>query len=150
MKATPAKAHTASQSMQPHKYARLDSLRWLAAFAVGMGHSFQSFHYARPHKSPAHFLGTTLFNGAYAVDLFFVLSGFVLLNAIDELNFPSYLGYLARRFLRIYPAAWSSLILAWGTLVVLHPGADLQPTLCSHWILHIINPPDFFQSDVGP
>lgn len=81
-----------------------------------------------------------IFNGDYAVDLFFVLSGFVLINMIRGFSGAHYAAYLARRFLRLYPILWASLILAYlaHRLVVSRaiPCADL-----SYWICRYVTAP---------
>ena len=103
-----------------YKYQNLDALRWIAAFSVGVGHAFLCFNVNRRLPEAAHFYGTMVFNGAYAVDLFFVLSGFVLINATSELSLETYIGFLSRRFIRIYPAAWMSLALSGVAIAIVH------------------------------
>jgi peptidoglycan/LPS O-acetylase OafA/YrhL len=103
-----------------HKYRELDALRWLAAFAVGMGHAFLCFSVKGVVPEVPYVLGTMICNGAYAVDLFFVLSGFVLINATTSLGVRTYMGFIVRRAIRIYPAAWVSIALSVGALMIAH------------------------------
>ena len=98
--------------MVRHKYSSLDSLRWVAAFSVGMGHALGFSVVYGKYQTDLISSARCIFNGAYAVDFFFVLSGFVLINQIRHMSPRAYTGYTARRFLRLYPAAWGSLLLA--------------------------------------
>jgi peptidoglycan/LPS O-acetylase OafA/YrhL len=121
-----------------HQYKRLDSLRGLAALSVGVGHAFLCVHFSQGYAlvSAAH----GIFNGDYAVDLFFVLSGFVLTGMVRGFSGAHYAAYLGRRLLRLYPLLWASLIVAYvvQTLVVDHapPCGNL-----SAWICRLITPP---------
>ncbi|HEV2270706.1 MAG TPA: acyltransferase [Steroidobacteraceae bacterium] len=121
-----------------HKYQRLDSLRGLAALSVGVGHAFLCVDFSQGSSLQTAALG--LFDGDYAVDLFFVLSGFVLVNMVRGFSGAHYAAYLGRRLLRLYPLLWASLIVAYVTqaLVVAHAPscADL-----SYWICRLITPP---------
>ncbi len=124
-----------------HKYKELDALRWLAAFSVGMGHAFLCVMVDGNVPKIPHVLGTMLFNGAYAVDLFFVLSGFVLINATKSRGILAYLGFLARRALRIYPSAWMSLSIAVAALVIAHRLSGYHSSWVSPWIDSLLGVP---------
>lgn len=93
-----------------HKYKRLDSIRGLAAFSVGIGHAVLCVPFAKESWWSFGILG--IFNGYYAVDIFFVLSGFVLTNMVREFSGPTYAAYLGRRLLRLYPPLWIALGIA--------------------------------------
>jgi len=126
-----------------HKYKRLDSIRGLAALSVGVGHAalFAQF----PKQSWWRFGLLGVFNGHYAVDVFFVLSGFVLTNMVREFSGPAYAGYLARRLLRLYPPLWATLIVAYAAqALVTARGWSCGSTL--HWGCHFISkgPPRFY------
>jgi peptidoglycan/LPS O-acetylase OafA/YrhL len=121
-----------------HQYRRLDSLRGLAAFSVGAGHAFLCVQFCRGSgwETAAH----GIFNGDYAVDLFFVLSGFVLTNMVHGFSGPHYAAYLGRRLLRLYPLLWATLIVSYvtQTLIAAHAPA------CGHlsvWICRLIAQP---------
>ena len=62
------------------------------------------------HGSPLRATVLGLFNGNYAVDMFFVLSGFVLQNMLTGAGFIHQLAYWVRRLIRIYPLLWVSLL----------------------------------------
>jgi peptidoglycan/LPS O-acetylase OafA/YrhL len=127
-----------------HKFARLDTLRWLAALSVGIGHAFLCFNFSLSTYSVSHsfwdphFWGTLVFNGAYAVDMFFVLSGFVLINSLKQMNKYSVFGFLIRRITRIYPAAWISMVLAICAFFIWHQNNGNIHPFISGWILGLI------------
>lgn len=83
-----------------HRYNFLDSSRGLAAFVVLLAHTIKTF-------SPENFNSpfNLLWDSEAAVLYFFVLSGFVLTESLLEkkLSLHSYLNYLSRRLLRIFP-----------------------------------------------
>jgi len=117
--------------------AELESLRFVAAFCVAYAHSwaYLSQGVNRAHLDPLMFQifdqGYTLFNGQAAVDLFYVLSGFVLGRALDRHDGMSPRGWLVfmwRRFWRILPTHWFTLIAATGYVaLVIAPWAPMVP-----------------------
>lgn len=121
-----------------HKYQRLDSLRGLAALSVGVGHAFLCVSFAKDSAVQAAALG--IFDGDYAVDLFFVLSGFVLVNMVRGFSGPHYAAYIGRRLLRLYPLLWASLIVAYVTQALVLAHAPSCGNL-SYWICRLIRPP---------
>ncbi len=72
-----------------HRYAALDAMRGLAAFAVVV------YHLQRPYAPSAY----------VAVDFFFVLSGFVIAKAYSEklAGGMSVLSFMKARYRRLYP-----------------------------------------------
>ncbi|UZT95431.1 MULTISPECIES: acyltransferase family protein [Pseudomonas] len=106
---------------------RLESLRGLAAICVAVGHSLIWLRFI---TEPAIWVKSVfdvngiqasiaraliaVFSGAAAVDLFFVLSGYVLAQSISRRNIDVFalVEYSVRRLLRIIPAYWFSLVLA--------------------------------------
>ncbi|OIR03145.1 glucans biosynthesis protein [mine drainage metagenome] len=102
------------------RFIELDGLRGLAAFSVFLGHSIGMMKGTEAidalYASPFHIL----WDGAGAVDLFFVLSGFVLaLPYFYKVENPKYLQFCIRRAFRLYPAFWLALVLSlalrvWG------------------------------------
>jgi peptidoglycan/LPS O-acetylase OafA/YrhL len=121
-----------------HKYQRLDSLRGLAALSVGVGHAFLCVNFSQDSSLQTAALG--IFDGDYAVDLFFVLSGFVLVNMVRGFSGAHYAAYLGRRLLRLYPLLWTSLIVAYVTQAVVVAHAPLCGHL-SFWICRLIRAP---------
>ena len=121
------------------RYGELDGLRGLAALAVFLSHvslmlPAPSF-FERAALTPLH----VLWDGAAAVDLFFVLSGFVLAlpfvgDTARELSYPA---FMLRRALRILPAYWASLLLALVVRDMLYAPAgltDLTPWSQQFWL----------------
>jgi peptidoglycan/LPS O-acetylase OafA/YrhL len=82
-----------------------------------------------------------IFNGDYAVDLFFVLSGFVLINMVHGFSGAHYAAYLGRRLLRLYPPLWATLIVAYLAHAFIAAHAPPCGNL-SGWICRLITPPD--------
>lgn len=121
-----------------HKYQRLDSLRGLAAISVGVGHAFLCVDFSQDSALQTAALG--IFDGDYAVDLFFVLSGFVLINMVRGFSGAHYAAYLGRRLLRLYPLLWASLIFAYVTHAFVVTRAPACADL-SVWVCRLIRPP---------
>lgn len=80
--------------MTTRHYPQLDGLRGVAAAAVALGHAASNL------GSPIAFQNTAL-----AVDLFFTLSGFVLVHAYGEAirRDGSFIRYIKARLVRLYP-----------------------------------------------
>lgn len=81
-------------------------IRFLAATAVIWTHSFGAVHRAL-QEPVARTFGITA--GDVAVDVFFVLSGFLVTRSLDGKTLPQ---FFWARAMRIYPALWTSLILS--------------------------------------
>jgi len=85
------------------RFPELDLLRFLAACAVML------FHYTylgpRDHSCPAsfHFLAQVFKYGYLGVDVFFILSGFVILLTAYE---KDAIAFTIARMIRLYPAYW--------------------------------------------
>ena len=123
-----------------HQYERLDSLRGLAALTVGIGHAVLSLNFST--GSPVRALVLGLFNANYAVDMFFVLSGFVLQNMLTGFTIEHNVAYWLRRLARIYPLLWASLFAgAAAAAIAQHFGPPGPSVVFSNWILHLITAP---------
>ncbi len=105
----------------PGSIAALDGLRGIAILLVLFRHGVRPFY--DPQQSAFGFLGwdamTPMVNGWAGVDLFFVLSGFLVSHHIlkrwsAEFHFSELREYLVKRILRIVPAyyAWLFVIVA--------------------------------------
>ncbi len=93
-----------------HRFLELDSLRGLAAFAVVMAH-FQAATSQVPHPLfvvVAHTLGS----GSAAVNLFFLLSGFVLTIPFLGQKAPTYGAYVTKRICRVYLPYVAAILIA--------------------------------------
>lgn len=117
----------------PSRLEYLDSIRGLAAFAVFLGH-FVGFYGIPPSLA---FIQTGLFSllldGAAAVSMFFVLSGFVLARkyfATPDVNYKRNEG-LSRFFLlrcfRIYPPYLIALLLSFAAQKWLFAWPEITP-----------------------
>jgi peptidoglycan/LPS O-acetylase OafA/YrhL len=114
----------------PRRYQALDGLRGIAAIAVVLFHVNWSNHVTETH----------LIRQAYLfVDLFFILSGFVLSRAYGERigTLRQATGFLTLRFFRIYPLHFAVLLVfvlyelaklpAVKFGLTLHPFGDFMP-----------------------
>ncbi|MBC7696710.1 MAG: acyltransferase [Burkholderiales bacterium] len=90
------------------RFIELDGLRGLAAFSVFLSHFigfyFESNNIKTLQSSPLRIF----WNGDAAVNLFFVLSGFVLAISFFRTNI-TFLQYSIKRLFRIYPAYYFSI-----------------------------------------
>jgi exopolysaccharide production protein ExoZ len=95
-------------------FKSLETLRIAAAVAVVLAHSSQ---FAIPYLQP--FLGGTVFLGAIGVDIFFVVSGFVMAcAALKSPPGPAAAGtFMASRLLRLFPLYACITLLAVGYLL---------------------------------
>ncbi len=101
-------------SEKPVRFHFLDGLRAVAASMVVILHAFASNIIKLSDKSNMHILGS-IFNyiDGYGVDLFFVLSGVVLLRPyLRKQREFKVLEYFRRRFWRIYPPYFVALLFA--------------------------------------
>src|SRR5436190_11512452 len=97
-----------SPTRPPSRFTYVDALRGLAAFWVA-GHHFYpgvSNHY----QAPSFFepLPTILFYGGCGVDVFFVLSGFVIAYTVREaqITFGYFGNFMLRRSVRLEAPYW--------------------------------------------
>ena len=101
------------------KLGWIQALRFVAAAIVALGHCLIEARHLSGHDATA--LDITGFNWGYGVDIFFVISGFIML-----LTTHNYFGvpgaprqFLCRRIIRIVPIYWimTLLLVLGGTLV---------------------------------
>jgi exopolysaccharide production protein ExoZ len=111
------------------KFESLEMMRALAALAVVFFHT-QIIFAGRTGIVP---FGGIFGAGSRGVDLFFVLSGFIIAYIhADDLGRPGRVGhYFYSRFVRIYPAVWITTLMALAVYLVGFGGPDkaskLQP-----------------------
>lgn len=94
-------------SAQHGRLIELDSLRGLAATAVLLFHV--TYFNDQQHASPV-----AIWWGHYGVELFFVISGFVILMTIEKSS--NLWQFVVSRFARLYPTYWCAVLLT--TLVI--------------------------------
>ena len=112
-------SHYFSFAQTPGQLPVLDGLRGLAVLLVLLRHGSQPFWSQTDKMVPVfgYDLGTFFMNGWIGVDLFFVLSGFLITHHILRLQDRqgsawSWGNYLGKRALRIVPAYYAVLFLA--------------------------------------
>lgn len=112
--------------MSKDRLLALDSLRALAAIAVIYAHTPMFFG---EHLLPMPFILQGISNQTSAVMFFFVLSGFVLHRSLTDQqpNHTTYTIFLIKRFFRIYPLFYFSLLLNYLILVNI-PSEHIQHT----------------------
>ncbi|HET6247961.1 MAG TPA: acyltransferase [Tepidisphaeraceae bacterium] len=115
---------------QRRRIGGLDVLRGMAALAVLVYHytyNYQRLFHERKTSSPLEY-------GAMGVELFFIISGFVIFMTLEKTRRP--IDFVRSRFSRLYPAYWAAVILTFLVLTVFKlpefPGVDhhkYHPTL---------------------
>jgi peptidoglycan/LPS O-acetylase OafA/YrhL len=104
------------------RLAPLDGLRGVAAFSVFVYHALGFAPDASPLGVMRSSPWAVLWDGAAAVDLFFVLSGFVLaLPYLQSGQSPAYVAYATRRVFRIFPAFLVAVALSVAMRMAHHP-----------------------------
>ena len=88
------------------RYLEVDVLRGLAAFWVVLSHYLPHWD---EYLDPTFIIIPRAW-GAYAVNLFYVISGFVIFITLDRCRTVTDFAIL--RFSRLYPTYWVTLILA--------------------------------------
>jgi peptidoglycan/LPS O-acetylase OafA/YrhL len=101
-------------------YAALDGIRGLAILLVILFHGFLGVNWTSPFD--AKLIQIPLV-GWIGVDVFFVLSGFLITGILLDTRKSSYRfrNFYARRFLRIFPAYWGMLGFIFLVLPLLKP-----------------------------
>ena len=105
------------------RFIELDGLRGLAAVAVVVGHFTSTFSTLYPDAPPS---SLSFVYGQFGVQLFFIISGFVILMTAERAKRAS--DFAISRFTRLYPAYWIAVIISIvvGTLADV-PGTQLSP-----------------------
>ena len=103
------------------KYQAIEGMRFYAAFLVFLVHAIGSYtteYLMVPNEdfkmSSANLWHSTLAylaDGHHGVDIFFIISGFLMARAVLDSDNFSYRNFLWNRFRRIYPAFLASLVI---------------------------------------
>ncbi|TWT74683.1 Acyltransferase family protein [Posidoniimonas polymericola] len=117
------KPNASSAAPSTGRILELDALRGLAAVAVVLFHFTTRFEALFGRATP---LGWSVSLGEYGVDLFFMLSGFVILMTLERTT--GWFSFVWGRFSRLYPAYWVAVgltfaVVAWFGL----PGQEVSP-----------------------
>ena len=91
------------------RLVQIDGLRALAALSV------VSFHYTTQFERNFQHTEKLAFDfslGYLGVNLFFVISGFVIYMTLDKIHAP--LDFVVSRFSRLFPPYWVAILLTWG------------------------------------
>lgn len=138
---TPADAapQPAEQPRTRSRLGEIDALRGVAALAVVLFHYSTRFHELYPE------LPTTSWQvaqGHYGVNLFFIISGFVIFMTLERTRVAS--DFVISRFSRLFPMYWAAVVL---TFAVTHwlglpgklvsPGAAAANVLMFHNLLGV-------------
>lgn len=93
----------------PGRLVGLDALRGIAALLVLLFHYTTRFDQVHGHSS---ILPVTVPWGGLGVNLFFMISGFVIFMTLDRLRRPS--DFIVSRFSRLYPVYWVAVVLTFS------------------------------------
>ncbi len=122
----------ASASLQPQRFPALDGVRALAIIVVLM-HNFSLL--SAPETAMQHVLAAWLDRGWVGVQLFFVLSGFLITGILlDTQRAANYFtSFFSRRILRIFPLYFLTLLVVLVLLPLI--GAWHPPTPRDAWLV---------------
>ncbi len=118
--------------MNNHKIQSIHYLRGIAAFLVVCFHARQMLNGVLGVKDLGNFL---FLNGQAGVDLFFIISGFIIAYSTHEEERSSPRAFIIRRLFRVYPVFVISLLLCYLVVNVAKP-IDLFSLLKSSLLVH--------------
>lgn len=122
------------------RVVELDALRGLAAVAV------MAYHYTTRYTEQIGHVGgmpLDLVAGKYGVQLFFLISGFVIFMTLERTRTP--MDFVVSRFSRLFPTYWTGLALT--TLVVYSVGLPLQQLPMHDLLLNVTMVQEFFGAE---
>ena len=116
---------------------QIDSLRGIAAVAVMFYHFVNGFH---THFGDAGRVIPVLEYGARGVDLFFIISGFVILKSVERSR--GFVAFAVHRFARLWPTLLVAASLTMG--VIWATGLDLGGRGWREYVWSLSVAPEFF------
>jgi peptidoglycan/LPS O-acetylase OafA/YrhL len=126
--------------MRPQRFDSLDGLRGVAALTVVVFHFFSAYVPGLlSDQTDTPWWGSdtplaVLFNGGFAVSVFFVLSGFVIANSAAQRKAPFVVNVL-RRYGRLAVPVAASTVIAWALLAASpHTVAQLKAAQPHIWL----------------
>lgn len=93
------------QASSSARVLELDALRGIAALAVVAFHYTTQYSMQLGHSTP---LGFGFAAGNYGVNLFFLISGFVIFMSLEHTR--SAMDFVVSRFSRLFPAYWAAIV----------------------------------------
>ncbi len=109
--------------MKAQRLLELDALRGIAAFMVVLYHYFYRYDVVFGHQDVAT---EWSYVGRYGVQLFFIISGFVIYWTLERCERP--FDFIVSRFSRLYPVYWFCIFLT-STFVILGELPERAPSL---------------------
>jgi peptidoglycan/LPS O-acetylase OafA/YrhL len=101
-----------SQSFE--RITEFEGLRAVLAWWVFLGHALVFSGFTDPNSLPI--FGSWLLGNGYAVDIFIILSGFVIFLLLDTNPDKSYCKFMIERFFRVYPVFIIALLIGIASL----------------------------------
>lgn len=123
---------------QSPRIAGLDVLRGCAAVAVMLHHHGQYYDVLFPGRTPLPF---DLGPGHFGVELFFIISGFVILMTVERKK--TVRAFAVARLIRLVPAFLAALVLATG-LLILWPMPPLDTPTIRQFAANLTMAPSLF------
>lgn len=93
----------------PNRLLEIDALRGIAAMAVVLFHLTTRYMELFSFKNPPSF---SLAYGHYGVNLFFIISGFVIFMTLEKTARP--LDFVVSRFSRLFPVYWVAILITFA------------------------------------
>lgn len=135
--------------MAQKEIGSLTGVRGLAALYVTLHHFYNFFYRYGNNTSVFHnkYFKSFFLHGYLAVDVFFVLSAFVITLSSSKLfesglNFPNYKLFMQRRWVRVYPAYF--FIIAFGYVTVFRFSHSVNFIISLTLLNLLFNVPPFF------
>ena len=99
-------AQELAQKPRISRLVEIDALRGVAALAVVLFHYTARFDELFGHRPPP---AISFSGGHYGVNLFFIISGFVIFMTLEKTSKP--MDFVVSRFSRLFPAYWTAIVL---------------------------------------
>ena len=99
-------AQELAQKPRTNRLVEIDALRGVAALEVVLFHYTTRFDELYGHSAPP---AVSFSAGHYGVNLFFIISGFVIFMTLEKTSKP--MDFVVSRFSRLFPAYWTAIVL---------------------------------------
>lgn len=126
--------NTSEKKLRPARLDTIQILRFLAVLAVIVSHSFHELVDLIGGRAPL--FDEKLFPGDFGVDLFFVISGFIMVYVSRDHfgSAPAALDYMRRRIVRIVPLYWTMTTVMIAVVLLLPNAVDTATADPRQWI----------------